>query len=47
MDIHSANNKMDTFVTGPAIAYGMVYEMNKDGYLYALDIQTGRFGLEV
>ncbi|MGD0450311.1 MAG: PQQ-binding-like beta-propeller repeat protein [Candidatus Bathyarchaeia archaeon] len=29
------------FVTGPAIAYGMVYEMNKDGYLYCLDIQTG------
>jgi outer membrane protein assembly factor BamB len=29
------------FVTGPAIAYGMVYEMNKDGYLYCIDIQTG------
>jgi outer membrane protein assembly factor BamB len=29
------------FVTGPAIAYGMVYEMNKDGYLYAIDVQTG------
>ena len=29
------------FTTGPAIAYGMVYEMNKDGYLYAIDIQTG------
>ena len=29
------------FVTGPAIAYGMVYEMNKDGHLYAIDIQTG------
>jgi outer membrane protein assembly factor BamB len=29
------------FVTGPAIAYGMVYEMNKDGYFYAIDIQTG------
>ena len=25
------------FTTGPAIAYGTVYEMNKDGYLYALD----------
>jgi outer membrane protein assembly factor BamB len=29
------------FVTGPAIAYGMVYEMNKDGYLYCFDLQTG------
>ena len=29
------------FTTGPAIGYGMVYEMNKDGYLYALDMQTG------
>jgi outer membrane protein assembly factor BamB len=29
------------FTTGPAIAYGMVYEMNKDGYLYAIDIATG------
>jgi outer membrane protein assembly factor BamB len=30
------------FITGPAVAYGMVYEMNKDGYLYALDQATGR-----
>jgi outer membrane protein assembly factor BamB len=30
------------FVTGPAIAYGMVYEMNKDGYLYAVNIDTGK-----
>jgi outer membrane protein assembly factor BamB len=29
------------FTTGPAVAYGMVYEMNKDGYLYALDQATG------
>ena len=29
------------FVTGPAVAYGMVYELNKDGILYALDIATG------
>ena len=29
------------FTTGCAIAYGMVYEMNKDGYLYAIDIETG------
>jgi outer membrane protein assembly factor BamB len=29
------------FVTGPAIAYGMVYEMNKDGYFYAINIENG------
>ena len=29
------------FTTGPAIAYGMVYEMNKDGYLYAINMHTG------
>jgi outer membrane protein assembly factor BamB len=29
------------FITGPAIAYGVVYEMNKDGCLYAIDIATG------
>jgi outer membrane protein assembly factor BamB len=29
------------FVTGCAVAYGMVYEMNKDGYLYAIDVETG------
>jgi len=29
------------FVTGCAVAYGMVYEMNKDGYLYAFDMYTG------
>ena len=29
------------FTTGPAIAYGIVYEMNKDGYLYALNEKTG------
>ncbi len=29
------------FTTGCAVAYGMVYEMNKDGYLYAIDIATG------
>ncbi len=29
------------FVTGPAVAYGIVYEVNKDGYLYAIDIETG------
>jgi outer membrane protein assembly factor BamB len=29
------------FVTGCAVAYGMVYEMNKDGYLYAFNMYTG------
>lgn len=29
------------FTTGPAIAYGTIYEMNKDGYLYALNEKTG------
>jgi len=29
------------FTTGPAIGYGMVYEMNKDGYFYALNMNTG------
>jgi outer membrane protein assembly factor BamB len=30
------------FTTGPAVAYGMVYELNKDGNLYAIDIATGK-----
>ncbi len=29
------------FCIGPAVAYGIVYELNKDGYLYALDVDTG------
>ncbi len=29
------------FTTGIAVAYGIVYSMNKDGYLYALDAATG------
>jgi outer membrane protein assembly factor BamB len=29
------------FTTGCAVAYGMVYEMNKDGYLYAINKATG------
>jgi outer membrane protein assembly factor BamB len=27
--------------SGSAVAYGMVYGLNKDGYLYALDVDTG------
>ncbi len=30
------------FTSGSAAAYGMVYELNKDGYLYALDVATGK-----
>jgi outer membrane protein assembly factor BamB len=30
------------FTTGPAIAYGNVYELNKDGNLYAINLATGR-----
>jgi outer membrane protein assembly factor BamB len=30
------------FVTGSAVAYGNVYELNKDGNLYAIDIATGQ-----
>ncbi len=29
------------FTCGPAVAYGLVYEMNKDGYLYAVNVDTG------
>jgi outer membrane protein assembly factor BamB len=29
------------FTTGCAVAYGIVYEMNKDGFLYAFDVETG------
>jgi outer membrane protein assembly factor BamB len=29
------------FTTSCAVAYGMVYELNKDGYFYALDVDTG------
>ncbi len=36
------NGKGGYFTTGPALAYGIVYEMNKDGYLYALDQTTGK-----
>jgi outer membrane protein assembly factor BamB len=36
------NDAEGYFTTGPAIAYGMVYEMNKDGYLYAINLQTGQ-----
>jgi outer membrane protein assembly factor BamB len=30
------------FCSGSAVAYGMVYALNKDGHLYALDVDTGK-----
>ena len=30
------------WVSGCAAAYGKVYELNKDGYLYSLDVNTGQ-----
>jgi outer membrane protein assembly factor BamB len=30
------------FCSGSAVAYGMVYELNKDGHLYAIDVDTGK-----
>jgi outer membrane protein assembly factor BamB len=34
-------NSVGYFVSGSAAAYGMVYEPNKDGNIYAIDIATG------
>jgi outer membrane protein assembly factor BamB len=34
------------FTVGSAVAYGMVYELNKDGYLYAINIETGKLAWE-
>jgi outer membrane protein assembly factor BamB len=36
------NDNGGYFTTGPALAYGNVYAMNKDGYLYVLDQATGK-----
>ena len=41
MDIYANSDTDGYFTTGPAVAYGMVYEMNKDGYLYAINVETG------
>ena len=35
------------FTTGPAIAYGMVYEMNKDGNLYCYQRTNRQCGMEI
>jgi outer membrane protein assembly factor BamB len=37
----NADTEEGYFCVGPAVAYGMVYELNRDGYLYALDAETG------
>lgn len=39
---YSPGTSSGYFVTGPAVAYGNVYELNKDGNLYAVDIATGK-----
>jgi eukaryotic-like serine/threonine-protein kinase len=39
---YSPGNSEGYFVTGSAVAYGIVYNLNKDGNLYALDAATGR-----
>jgi outer membrane protein assembly factor BamB len=36
------NTRFGYWVSGCAAAYGKVYELNKDGYLYALDVDTGQ-----
>jgi outer membrane protein assembly factor BamB len=35
------NTENGYFCVGSAVAYGMVYELNRDGHLYALDVNTG------
>jgi len=35
------NTKDGYFCVGSATAYGMVYALNRDGHLYALDVNTG------
>jgi outer membrane protein assembly factor BamB len=35
-------NTVGYFTSGTAVAYGMVYEPNKDGNIYAIDIATGK-----
>jgi outer membrane protein assembly factor BamB len=37
----NADTEEGYFCIGPAVAYGLVYELNRDGYLYALDAETG------
>jgi outer membrane protein assembly factor BamB len=39
--VFNANTDDGYFCVGPAVAYGMLYMLNKDGYLYALDLNTG------
>jgi len=39
---YSPDNSDGYFTSGSAVAYGIVYNLNKDGNLYALDATTGR-----
>jgi eukaryotic-like serine/threonine-protein kinase len=39
---YSPDNSEGYFTSGSAVAYGIVYNLNKDGNLYALDAATGR-----
>jgi outer membrane protein assembly factor BamB len=38
----SPGTQFGYWVSGCAVAYGRVYELNKDGHLYALDVNTGQ-----
>ena len=39
---YSPSTSEGYFTTGPAVAYGIVYELNKDGNLYAIEVETGK-----
>ena len=38
---YNPGTQLGYWVSGSAVAYDMVYELNKDGNLYALDVNTG------
>ncbi|UCC58934.1 MAG: PQQ-binding-like beta-propeller repeat protein [Candidatus Bathyarchaeum sp.] len=39
--VYNPGTEVGHWASGCATAYGMVYEINKDGHLYALDVNTG------
>jgi outer membrane protein assembly factor BamB len=39
--VYNPGTEVGHWASGCATAYGMVYELNKDGHLYALDVNTG------
>jgi len=41
MWVYNPGTEVGHWASGSAAAYGMVYEVNKDGHLYALDVNTG------